>query len=215
MLFEHGADANLQDRRGWSVLHEAAWQGDLHMLKMCVRHGKGNSRIANLDGQLPVDLAVIRGHTAIAHYLDAHSADLRSICRGVIRQAMSEHVKPLFELELPPCIKLFLNYNIPFPGFSATLVPTPPWSHAQLHQHHADSQELREFIAEHASQDFLLEQRAVISADSAVKPELGYEELVRLFQGMYLWEAFKKIDYKEPMPRKPRYSLHKLEQSPS
>ena len=213
LLFEHGADANLQDQRGWTVLHEAAWNGDLHLLEMCVRQGKGNSRIANLDGQLPVDLAAIRSHTAIAHYLDAHSCDLSSICRGVIRQAMSEHVRPLFELDLPPCIKLFLNYNIPYPGFSATLIPTPPWSNTQLYQHQADGQQLKEFIAEHASQDFLLEHHAVVSADSAIKPELSdaYEELVKLFQGMYLWEAFKKINYKEPMPRKPRYPLHKLE----
>lgn len=208
-LLRHGADPNLQDGCGWSLLHHAAWHGDLSFLQVCLKHGKGNIRITNSDGCLPVDLAAVKGYTTITHYLDAQSCDLRSMCRGVIRQALGKRCGQLDKLVLPQRLKLFLNYNIPYPGFSVVLVPPRPWTPTQLYQE-AGKEEVRDFIASHASEEFLSHHSGTLAR--AGGRETGGEELAKLFQEMYLWEAFKNVDYEEPLARPPRYSLQKKPQ---
>lgn len=56
---------------------------------------------------------------------------------------------------------------------------------------------------EHGSEDFIQEHSSSLGKEETSADQ----ELVQLFQDMYLWEAFKHVAYEEPMPRKPRYSL--------
>ncbi len=206
LLLKHEADPNWKDCQGWSLLHQAACSGDITFIKTCVRNGKGDTRSLNQDNQYPVDLAALRGHTPVMEYLDAHSGDLKSVCRGVIRKALGVRIHHLNKLPLPPRVKLFLNFNIPYLGFSAVLVPPEPWTPEQLHRREVGAQELHTFIEETASEEFLEEHEDVLFGKES-------ERLVELFQEMYLWESFKKVEFEEPLPRKPRYSLVKLEKS--
>lgn len=215
-LLEHGADPNLKDGQGWTVLHQAAWNGDFYLLQYCIQKGKANSRIRNADGQLAVDLAAARNHTHIMHYLDTQSCDLSSMCRVVIHDALGKKCE-LAKLHLPPRMKLFIKYNIPYPGFSAAVVPPAPWTPAQLYQNKVGKEEVREFIRDHASEDFLSEHASSFGKGSeeerTEKPQGGDQELVRLFETMYLWDAFKTTEYEEPLARQPRYSMQKHEKT--
>lgn len=228
LLLKHGADPNSSDKCGWSLLHHAAWNGDLHFIQVCVRHGKGDIGARNVDGNMLVDLATLKGHICVMQYLDAQSCDLGSMCRGVIRQSLGKKCGQLNKCLLPTRVKLFLNYNIPYPGFSAVLVPPTPWTPQQLYQKEVEKDDLREFIKTHASQDFILEHASKLGKDADTAGILevagkevvatnlepkesisSEEELVSLFQEMYLWEAFKSVDYEEPLARPPRYPLKK------
>lgn len=190
------------------MIHQAAWNGDLHLLQYCIRNGKGDIRVRNSDGLMAVDLAAAKNHSDIMQYLDTHSGDLSSTCRTVIRQTLGKKCE-LARLRLPPRVHLFLRYNIPYPGFTAVVVPPAPWTAKQLYQHEVEREELRVFITEHASEEFLSEHASLIGSGRG-GTENG-RELVKLFQDMYLWDAFKTISYEEPLPRQPRYSLEKRE----
>lgn len=182
------------------------------MIQECVRRGKGNVLVRNKDGQLPVHLAAAKNHTHVMRYLDMQSCDLSSLCRPVIRQGLGKKCE-LNKLHLPPRLKLFLRYNIPYPGFCMVVVPPTPWTAAQLYQNEVKQEELRDFIISHASEEFLEEHASLISKGSAEEEtqceDTCDEELVRLFQEMYLWDAFKPIEYKEPLARQPRYSMER------
>lgn len=210
LLLKHGADPNLKDGRGWSLLHHAAWAGDLHFIRVCIKYGKGDVKIRNSDGCLPVDLAAAKGYTHITQYLDTQSCDLRSMCRGVIRQTLGKRCGQLDKLLLPQRLKLFLNYNIPYVGFSAVLVPPEPWTTTQLLHKEVSHEKVLEFIRTHASEEFLSQHsRTLEDKDAEGEEEPVTEELTSLFQEMYLWEAFKDVQYEEPLARPPRYSLQK------
>jgi hypothetical protein len=126
------------------------------------------------------------------------------MCRNVIRQALGKKLE-VNKLRLPSRLKLFLQYNIPYPGFCMVVVPPTPWTQAQLFQDEANGEEVKEFITKHASEEFLTENTDILGKGST--GEAQSQDLVRLFQEMYLWEAFKPIEFEEPLPRQPRYSL--------
>lgn len=167
----------------------------------------------NMDGYRPVDLAAVKGHTSTMKYLDTHCGSLLFTCRAVIQQSLGKKCCQLDTLHIPPRLKLFLNYNIPYRGFSAVLVPPAPWTPQQLRQNEVGAAELRGFIQEHASEEFQLEHAQTLgtledkSEDSEEKggATCTEEKLVTLFQDMYLWEAFKDLNYEEPLARTPRY----------
>lgn len=218
LLLEHKADPNLQDSGGWTFLHQAAWNGDLPLIQQCVQYGNGTIMAKNNNGSLPVDLAAMRGHHQVTKYLDSHSGDLRHICRAVIHEALGKRVTRLRELPLPLRLKLFLNYGIPYDGFSAVLVPPEPWSSEELWRKDVKSEEIASFIKDNASSEFLEEHRKVLygEQDEEERSETSsvgarQEELVRLFKDMYLWEYFRNVSYEEPLAREPRYSLEPVQ----
>lgn len=214
LLLKKGADPDLQDSRGWSLLHLAAWNGDLFFIQQCVRLRRGDIHAVNHDNQQPVHLAALKGHQYITHFIDSQSGDLRSMARAVVRTTLGKKCHQLDKLVLPPRLKLFLNYNIPYTGFSAVLVPPEPWTPAQLHAGEVEGTEIRQFITDHASQDFLLTHQQELGERQGEEPgEEGGRSLVELFQEMYLWEAFKNVDYEEPLPRAPRYSLNPIDKN--
>jgi len=207
---EHKADPNIKDLQGQTLLHQAAWHGDLDFIKLCVQYGKGDITAEDKNGRKPVDLAALRGHTQTMQYLDTHSLDLRCICRQVIRRAIGKKMNSILHtIPLPPHTKLHLNYYIPYPGFQAVLVPPSPWTKEQLWQKEASPEDLELFIKENADSEFLDEHKTSLEGH-----EKESNKLIRLFQEMYLWESFKTVSFEEPAARAPRYSMKKLEKSP-
>lgn len=212
LLLQYKADPNFKDTKEWTLLHHAAWNGDLEFIQLCVKHGRGDVNSLDKEGSKPVDVAAIRGHTHVMNYLDTQSADLRCVCRKVIRETMGKTSFPhLHLLPLPPQVKLFLSYHIPYPGFTAVLMPPAPWSKDELWRKEVKADKIREFIQDHASSEFVKEHSCVLNVDSMDKDD--DDDLIKLFQELYLWESFKTVDFEEPLAREPRYSLTKLKKS--
>ncbi len=205
LLLSHGADPNTLDRFGWSMIHTCAWNDDLPLLKMCVRKG-GKVNVPNYQQQLPVKMAFIRGNTEVVEYLETQSCDIKAQCRSIIRKAMTKKLHRVKELPLPPSLRLYINYECPYDGFEATLVPEAPWSVDQLSS--ANKEDLKQFIDENASPEFLEENKDHMDSLS---------ELIDTFQSLYLWESFRTVNYEEPLPRAPRYSLdpHQVKRPPN
>lgn len=200
LLLDSGADPNLPDSSGWTVVHQCAHNGDLPLLELVVRKG-AKVFLRNHQGHLPVEQAALRGHAPLVRYLELQSCDLRSLCRYAIREAMGKRsYRQLDQLPLPPRLKLFLNYGSPYEGFSATVVPECPWSSSQLQEGSVRPEEVREFISENASEEFATEHRSALAGG-----DMG--SLVEALQSLYLWESFKSLSYQEPAARPPRYPL--------
>ncbi len=205
-LLENGTDLNSADRCGWTVVHQCAWQGDLLLLRLCVQKGADTNRKTQ-DGRLPVHLAATSGHMDVVRYLDTQSCDLKSFCRIAINDAVGKkRYSRLNELPVPPRVKVFLNYSCTYPGFEATLIPPQPWTSEELHSASVSVKEMQEFMHENASQEFIAENREILGSEKS-----DLTELIELFQSMYFWESFKKVQFEEPLARKPRYSMEKLE----
>ena len=202
VLFEYGAKPNTTDKFGWTIIHQCAWNGDLPLLQLCVQKG-GKIHTRNKSNQLPVELAATRGHTHVMRYLDGQSRDLRSICRAVICEALDRKgYDCLDELPLPTMVKMFLNHGNPYTGWKATVIPFRPWTSEELQENKVDRDELRQFICNNASEEFVEENRDILEAKSG-----EVSELVQVLQSMYLWEAFRDIAIQEPPARKPRYTM--------
>lgn len=221
VLLENGTNLNNEDRSGWTVVHQCAWNGDLLLLRLCVQKG-AKIDLKTQDHQLPVQLAATSGHMDIVRYLDAQSCDLKSFCRLTINEAMGKkRYSRLNELPVPPRVKVFLNYSCTYPGFEATLIPPQPWTSEELHSGNISVEQIQRFICENASQEFIEENKEIlgeaceggVSVVGSRKADLG--ELIELFQSMYFWESFKKVQFEEPLARKPRYSMEKLEKKES
>ena len=205
-LLENGTNVNSADRCGWTVVHQCAWHGDLLLLRLCVQKG-ADTNCKTLDDRLPVHLAATSGHMDVIRYLDAQSCDLKSFCRLAINEAVGKkRYSRLNELPVPPRVKVFLNYSCAYPGFEATLIPPQPWTSEEMHSGSVSIKELQGFICENASEEFVEENREILRSEKA-----DLMELIELFQSMYFWESFKKVQFEEPLARKPRYSMEKLE----
>ena len=197
LLLDNGASINLQDSGGWTVAHQCATIGHLPLLQLFVRGG-ADLNIRNKSGDRPLDIAVTRGHAPLVRYLEAQSGSLHCMCRMVIRDNVKPH--KLAELPLPPSLKLFINYHIPYPGWTTPIVVPRPWSDEQLISGQIKKTDVQSFIEENASTEFLEERKI---KDRAV----DREELAELMEALYFWEAFKTIDYSEPLAPPPRYSM--------
>ena len=203
VLLENGADPNVADKCGWTVVHQCAQNGDLPLLQLVVRKG-GNVKLCNHQNQLPVDLAAIRRHAPIVRYLELQSCDLRSVCRVSIRDAMGKRTyNRVSDLPLPSMLKLFVNHGSPYQGCEVTVIPPTTWTQEELQEGLVEACELQEFIRSNASAEFLQEHSEVINGTST-------KDLIAVFQTMYLWEAFRAVGYEEPLARAPRYSLERI-----
>ena len=144
-------------------------------------------------------------------YLDNQSCDLKSLCRVVINDVMGKRrYNRLNELPVPPTVRLFLNFNIPYIGFEATLIPTKPWTAKELHSRSISSELIREFIHENASSEFLEENKDVVGGANGGGAAANMTVLIEVFQSMYLWESFKSVKFEDQPARAPRYSMEKL-----
>lgn len=201
ILLDFGADVNLQDRAGWTALHQCAWNGHLPLLQLLVTRG-GDVSIRNTEGYQPLDLAVIRGHAPLVRYLEVQSGSLRCQCRKVIHESLGERcLLVLNQLPLPTSLKLFLNHDNPYPGGTAPVVIPRPWEEERVRSGRVGREEVQQFIEEHANEQFL-EERGVR------RRQVGVEELAEMLEALYFWEAFKEVEYEEPPARPPRYSMN-------
>ena len=177
--------------------------GNLTLLQLCVRRG-ANVYVRNKQGQLPIDLALMKGHTPLLRYLEVQSGDLRSFCRLAIREAMGPRsYNRINELPLPSSMKLFVNYGNPFCGWAASIYIPCPWTEEEVLSGSVKEEEVKEFIKENASEEFIEEK-------SIKSKQFTPNDLADILASLYFWEAFKTIEYEEPLPRKPNYSMEKL-----
>lgn len=187
------------DRKGWSILHQCASMGNLPLLQLCVQWG-GDVGIANDQGHQPIDIAKMKKHAPLVRYLEIQSGSLRCICRLAIREAMGKRTYNMLDvLPLPPMVKLFVNYGIPYQGWKAPMMVDRPWTEEEILRGTVANSEVREFIEEVADPEFIKDKKL----DKTTTPD----ELAELMESLYFWESFKTISYEEPIPRKPRYSM--------
>lgn len=68
LLLSHGADINKSDKRGYTLLHYAVYDGILTLVKFLVENGSKNIR--NYNGQSPSEMAIEDGKHEIAQYIE-------------------------------------------------------------------------------------------------------------------------------------------------
>ena len=73
-LLDHGADAQLANRRGHTPLAGAAFKGDLPMVRLLVERGT-DVESPCADGKTALMMAAMFNHTAIVEWLVAQGAD--------------------------------------------------------------------------------------------------------------------------------------------
>ncbi len=73
-LLDHGADVNAADRWGWSLLHYAAYDGD--MTKMLLDKGANPNIVEREMGRTPLHWAALRGRKTKVEMLLAHGANV-------------------------------------------------------------------------------------------------------------------------------------------
>ena len=189
----------MQDQLGWTIIHQCASSGNHPLLQLCVQKG-ADVNLKNKNGQLPIDLAVMKHHAPIVRYLENQSCNLRCLCRQAIRDAMGKRTyNQINELPLPSTIKLFINYYNPFPGFVATVHVPCPWTEEDVLCGKVPKKDVIEFFEENASEEFI--------ADKTFSKQTTPEELAEMLESLYFWESFRTIDYEEPLARKPRYTM--------
>jgi ankyrin repeat protein len=69
LLLEHGADPNIQDRYGWTSLHEAAIRGFVNVVKLLLEYG-ADPTVKDKDGRTPLDLARAKGRRKVVSVIE-------------------------------------------------------------------------------------------------------------------------------------------------
>ena len=206
-LLDHGADPNIKDRRGWTIVHQCAVSGNLPLLQLCIQRG-GCIDEKNSEGKSPLDLAVLKHHEPIVEYLEKRSCNLKALCRHSVRTAMGKRTyNRINELPLPPSLKLFINYYNPYPGFTATVLVPRPWTEEEILSGDIEKAKVKEFFEENASEQFNADKNT-----SGINCKTSVEELAAMMETLYFWESFKAIEYEEPPARSPRYSMRRKEE---
>lgn len=207
LLVAHGASINLQDKGGWTVVHQCAWFGYFPLLEYFILKGGDITMVTN-NSQNSLDLALIRGHTQIVDYLDLQSGNLKQHCRRTIRKSLGFKCDTKIQhLILPSSLKLFLNYGNPYPGWLGPAAVIQPWPLADVRSGKVLQKDVQDFLQENASEDFLKEQ-------TVNKQNMSQDELANLIERLYFWEEFKQVTYEEPPSRPPRYSMEAIAPRP-
>lgn len=69
LLLENGADVNARQEGGWTALHAAAQSGNRPMVEVLLTSG-ADAGVRAANNQLPLDLALSRGHGDLAALLE-------------------------------------------------------------------------------------------------------------------------------------------------
>jgi ankyrin repeat protein len=72
VLLERGADVNARQEGGWTALHSASQNGDVEMVRLLMAGGADVQARAD-NQQNALDLALGKGHQAVADLLDEYS----------------------------------------------------------------------------------------------------------------------------------------------
>lgn len=73
LLLAHGADINVTDEDGNTLLHTAAYYGNQAVIELLVAHGEAVN-VKNKRGETPVQIAANNNHPAIMEFLRQHGA---------------------------------------------------------------------------------------------------------------------------------------------
>ena len=223
ILIKHGADVRKCVSAGWTVLHEAARQGDMPLIQLLMRHKMDSTTDTIIGGQLPAEVACSHNHMRCAILLDSHTLSLKRQCRcrlhnlGIGRR--------ISELPIPMHLKLFLNYQNPFKGFRWILTPERPFLDSQIAGREVGAKRVIDFVRSHASDEFVERNAELLTEKQALEPEQKegatcvadttcvapkVADLIHLMNQLYTEGAFQSVDYTEPLPRPPRYSLEEI-----
>ena len=77
LLFEHGADANIQDGRERTPLHLASGIGHVEVARVLLEHG-ADTKVQNVTGCGPLEWASSGGHVAVVRILLENGADAKA-----------------------------------------------------------------------------------------------------------------------------------------
>ena len=110
-LLDHGADANVRDRRGDTPLHIACYYGNHGVARLLLEHG-AEVDASDTDGWTPLHNACFDGHAATVRLLLDHGADpdarndegeapLDVMLRSVIDQEQNQAILELFQERFP------------------------------------------------------------------------------------------------------------------
>jgi ankyrin repeat protein len=72
-LLEAGAEPNAKQQGGYAPLHEAAFNGNLELVRLLLQYG-ADPKLPNDDGESPISIAESNGHAEVARVLILHAA---------------------------------------------------------------------------------------------------------------------------------------------
>lgn len=70
-LIQLDANVNAKSNPGWTALHEAAWQGSVHLVELLLKHG-ASPGLLTADGKSATDLALEGRFNLVALHLSEH-----------------------------------------------------------------------------------------------------------------------------------------------
>jgi hypothetical protein len=96
-MVDHGADIQAKDHRGRTVLHHAAWRGNLEATKLVVALGATEDLLAkDADGKTPLQLAAEEDATKAVEFLsgfmESCGISVEKPRQGVNKQRTSSNV---------------------------------------------------------------------------------------------------------------------------
>jgi len=62
LILSKGLPPNSRDEEGWSLIHYAAFWGDIDFMRVCVRDLQLKSDTETDDGRTPLHMTALRGH---------------------------------------------------------------------------------------------------------------------------------------------------------
>ena len=207
LLLSHRADPNSAGKDGWTAIHWCAKANDIELLKLLVSRG-GNVNIKTEQNELPIDIAAKKWRQDVMIYCDQQSANLKQMARAAILNHFGHRARATaWKLPLPPKLRLFLNYDNPYPGYELIPIPELPWSDEELQQNKPSKEELLKFLVTNADEDFLTDYKlpTTTADDDGTTTGHSYHNLISALKSLYLYECFKPIAYEEPPARKPRF----------
>jgi len=205
LLLSRHADPNSPGRDDWTALHWCARAGDLKLLKLLVSRG-GKVNMKSTQGELVVDIAAGRWHQGVMIYCDQQSGNLKQMARAAILSHLGRKARATaWKLPVPSKLKLFLNYNDPYPGYELVPIPEMPWTDDDLRQKKPTKTDLLEFVVTNADEYFLTDYKLPTEVSECVNSSChSYQDLISAVKSLYLYESFKPICYEEPPARTPR-----------
>ena len=136
-------------------------------------------------------------------YIDKHTLSLRAQCRGTLR-LHGYGQNAVSKLCIPSVIKLFLNYNVLYPGYVNKLVPICTFADSDIMPGAVTHYDVMLFIKTYATEEFYC---SIQISESAVSMK---QDLVMVIHKLYNEDCFNELCYEEPPLRKQRYSMEQI-----
>ncbi|EGD83668.1 hypothetical protein PTSG_12146 [Salpingoeca rosetta] len=188
-FLDAGASVFVKDNLDMSLLHYAAEANAHRTLELLLKQEGVEQEVDRL-GTTPLDLAVKRNHHASMALLDATSLNLMRMCRAAFLREHGAKVPYVLRdtRDFPQSLKLFLNYDRPYPGFSMRITPS---SKHDTHAAGFDAVAAQQHMLDVASHEFLNENRvALIKYEDAMTAD-GREHIRLLYRHLFDTQDFR------------------------